>query len=134
MRLHSNVMRFCFSVLSWVLFKRLRSLIFSVTFVLLSFVAEMAFHWQGFFSCSGAIVTLAGLFLNIKNSLHFHLNIPKRNLHNLLSGAMVFGSEPTEEDYARVDDIIQDEIYGTAFMVIGTLIWAYGSYFVNIFH
>jgi hypothetical protein len=112
------------------MFDRLRSLTFSSVFVLLSFVAEWKLGWTNLFSCSGAIVTLSGLFLNIKHSLHFHLEIPKENLHYIFHRVAVIGSEPTEKDLQRVDDIIQDEIYGTIFMVIGTIIWAYGNYLI----
>lgn len=78
------------------------------------------------FTSSGAVVTLAGLFLNIKHSLHFHLEIPRISLYNLLKGAAPFGelTIPKDQD-AWVDGILADEMFGVAFMLVGTLIWAY---------
>jgi hypothetical protein len=114
------------------MFDRLRSFIFSSVFVLLSFFAEWKLGWANIFSCSGAVVTLSGLFLNIKHSLHFHLAIPKENLHYIFSGAAVWGSTPTDDDLKLVDEILLDEIYGTVFMVVGTIIWAYGSYLMQL--
>lgn len=82
-----------------------------------------------FFSCSGAIATIAGLFLNIKHSLNFHLKIPKTNLYNKLAGAGMFGTATiTKEQEEWVDNIISDEVFGVSFMIIGTIVWAYGSF------
>lgn len=130
MHIENKFLRMCFSSLAFIMFNRARSVKFSMGFSFVSFLAEMIFGVHGLFSCSGAIITLSGLFLNIKHSLHFHLKLPKENLHYILSGAGVFGSRPTEKDIEAVDEILKDEIYGTVFMIVGTLIWAYGGYFV----
>ncbi len=119
-----------FSILSFIAFDRSRSLLFSASFVFLSFIAEWKLGWVNFFSCSGAIVTLSGLFLNIKHSLHFHLNLPKESLYYMLFDVSSWGSEPSEEDLKKVDSVLADESYGVAFMVIGTLIWAYGGFLI----
>jgi hypothetical protein len=112
------------------MFSRSKSTVFSLLFVAFSLFAELKYGWSSFFSCSGAVVTLSGLFLNIKHSLHFHLKIPKENIHYILSGFGIFGSKATEEDLNRVDEVLSDEVFGVAFMVIGTVIWAYGNYLV----
>lgn len=123
----------CFDALVFLLFNRKRSLIFCIAYVVLSLMAELHLKWQGFFSCAGAIVTIAGLFLNIKYSLNFHLKITKLGLYNKLSGAGMFGtSEITPEQEAYVDSVLADEMYGVAFMLFGTLLWAYGSYIIPL--
>ena len=120
--------RKAFSYLAILAFHRYRSLAFCLTFSAVSIFAELAYKIPGLFSCSGAIFTIAGLFLNIKHSLHFHLKIPKRSIHYILTGAATFGSPMTEADEKKVDSVLADEMFGVAFMIIGTLIWAYGSY------
>jgi hypothetical protein len=118
-----------FSALAFALFDRRRSSIFCIGVVSLSVFAEMKLSVPGLFSCSGAIVSIAGLFLNIKYSLNFHLKIPKIGLYNKLAGAGVYGTATINEDQERwMNDILGDEMFGVAFMIIGTLIWAYGSY------
>lgn len=121
-----------FSALEYIFFNRNRSLIFCLAFSIVSFAAEIFIKIPALFSCSGAIITIAGLFLNIKHSLNFHLKIPKKNLYNKLAGAGVFGTSiVTEEKLAWVDNIITDEIYGVSFMIVGTIVWAYGQFLVN---
>jgi hypothetical protein len=118
-----------FFALAYVFFDRKKSLVFCITFSTLSLVIEMLAKIPSFFSCSGAIVTIAGLFLNIKHSLSFHLEIPKINLYNKLAGAGMFGTATiTKEQEEWVDNIISDEIFGVSFMIIGTIVWAYGSF------
>jgi hypothetical protein len=84
------------------------------------------------FSSSGAIFTLAGLFLNVKHSLHFHLTLPKENLANIIGGAGMFRISLTKEIEEWVDSVIRDEIAGVVFIVVGTLIWGYGSFLVRL--
>jgi len=121
-----------FSALEYIFFNRNRSLIFCLAFSTVSLAAEILIKVPALFSCSGAIITIAGLFLNIKYSLNFHLKIPKKNLYNKLAGAGVFGTSiVTEENLAWVDNIISDEIYGVSFMIAGTIVWAYGQFLVN---
>ncbi|GEM_PF-2826071 len=132
MHIENKLLRWVFSILAYLMFDRTRSLIFSLVFVLLSVIAEQQLGWVNFFSCSGAILTLSGLFLNIKHSLYFHLNISKISVYYMTSGAGVFGHEPSPEGMKRVDELLADEIYGTTFMVVGTLIWAYGNYLMPV--
>lgn len=76
-------------------------------------------------------MTLCGLFLNIKYSLNFHLEKTKLEIFNKLYPEALSGSNdsfPVECRERIVDDVIADEIWGTTFMVIGTLIWAFGGF------
>lgn len=126
-----SILRCCFSGLAFILFNRKRSLLFCVAFVLASYFVEIKYCVPAFFSCSGAIVSIAGIFLNIKHSLNFHLNIPMVGLYNKLAGAGIFGTSNINSEQEKwVSDILADEMYGVSFMVVGTIIWAYGSYFV----
>ena len=97
----------------------------------MSLGAELKFCIDGLFSCSGAVVSVAGLFLNIKHSLHFHLDLPKENVFHILAGMGPMGAKMTKENEVWVDGIISDEIFGVSFMIVGTLIWAYGSFIVK---
>ena len=123
-----------FTGLTWIFFARTRSLFFCIGFVGLSVFADLRLGWVGIFSASGAVVSLAGLFLNIKHSLNFHLNIPMNSLYNKLAGAAVFGSQVTPDGEKWVRGVIADEVFGVAFMIVGTIIWAYGSYLMPVRH
>ena len=124
--------RQCFSILTYVLFNRSKSLLFCGLYVAASLLLELHFQWGGIFSCSGAIVTIAGMFLNIKHSLHFHLSLPKINIYHMLSGAGIWGEETINDTQEKwVDNIISDEMFGVTFMIFGTLIWAYGAYLIT---
>ncbi|MBA4681780.1 hypothetical protein ACSMFQ_06955 [Ectopseudomonas chengduensis] len=121
-----------FSAIEYIFFNRHRSMFICLIFTIASLAVEVLMKIPALFSCSGAVISIAGIFLNIKHSLHFHLKLPKRNLYYILSGAATFGgSELTKENETWVDNIISDEIYGVSFMVTGTIIWAYGSFLVN---
>jgi hypothetical protein len=71
-----NKLRLFFRALTFIFFDRWRSLAFCLLFVGTSWFVEIRWQVPSLFADSGAVVTLAGLFLNIKHSLHFHLNIP----------------------------------------------------------
>jgi hypothetical protein len=59
------------------------------------------------------------------------LNIPRVSLFNLLRGGGPLGElTVSTEDYAWVDGILADEMLGVAFMIAGTLIWAYGGFLI----
>lgn len=121
-----------FDAVAYIFFNRNRSFIFCVVFTAASILGELHFRIIGLFSCSGAVISLAGLFLNIKHSLNFHLKIPKISLVHKLRGAGGFGANVTPEMERWADNIIMDEIFGVAFMIVGTLVWAYGSYLMPI--
>jgi len=126
-----TLLRRCFSGLAFILFHRDRSLWFCLLFSAVSLGAELKFCIDGLFACSGAVISVAGLFLNIKHSLHFHLDLPKQSIFYMLAGMGPMGANMTKEDEERVDDVISDEIFGVAFMIIGTLVWAYGDFVVR---
>ena len=115
-------------------FNRYILLVIAIIFCSLSFVASYmldSFH-ENLFSSSGAVITVLGLFLNIKHTLLFHLKIPLKNKYNIHTGAMRFGSKDfTEEQKEKINNVLSDEKYGVSFMVIGTLIWAYGTYLIQ---
>lgn len=92
----------------------------------------MWLHIETLFSCSGAVITVAGLFLNIKHSLHFHLDLPKERIFNMLNGMGPLGHQMTEADEKRVDGVLADEMAGVAFMIVGTFVWAYGAFIVRV--
>lgn len=132
MNLFTQPRKYVFLLMTYIFFDRKRSLIFCLAFSIASFTIEVLAKIPALFSCSGAIITIAGLFLNIKYSLNFHLKIPKLNLYNKLAGAGVFGTAIiTKEQEAWVDNIISDEVFGVSFMVLGTIIWAYGSFLID---
>ena len=128
----SPILRWCFNGLAWVLFSISRASIFCGSLALISLWGEIFQGVDTLFSCSGAIFTLAGLFLNVKHSLHFHLNLPKENLANMIGGGGTFKISLTKEIDEWVDSVIRDEIAGVIFIVVGTLIWGYGSFVVRL--
>lgn len=128
MHIKNKFVRVFFTGIAYILFDRLKALFFCCAFVILSYLLEFFFHWHSFFSSSGAVVTLAGLFLNIKHALHFHLKLPTKSIYYMLSGKGTFGNEVTAENIAFAESVMTDEVFGVAFMIAGTLIWAYGSY------
>jgi hypothetical protein len=68
-------LRRIFGAFTFIFFDRRRSLAFCLLFVAASWLVEIHCRIPSLFADSGAVVTLAGLFLNIKHSLHF-LRIP----------------------------------------------------------
>lgn len=112
-----------FDAFAHIFFNRKKSLAFCIAFTAASVLSELHFRIAGLFSCSGAVISLAGLFLNIKHSLNFHLKIPKVNLVNKLMSAGVFGTSTITPELEKwADNIIMDEIFGVAFMIVGTLV------------
>lgn len=121
-----------------VFFKRKYAVIFCVIVSLFSYAAETIFNIKNLFSSSGAIFTLAGLFLNIKLTAHYHLKLPNGeplgidSKYAMMSGEGVFGGgESKDIKEEKVKEVESDEIYGASLMVVGTLIWGYGSYLIN---
>lgn len=128
-----------------IFFNRENSLIFCSCVTFVFFILEFIFKIPNLFSTTGAIFTLAGLFLNIKLTAHFHLKLPDGNKlgdaskYAMITGRLVFGgSESEQEKKEKVKEVEDDEKWGMNFMIIGTLIWAYGSYLINylqsVFH
>ena len=50
----------------------------------------------------------------------------------MIGGSGMFKIELTKETEELVDSVIRDEIAGVIFIVVGTLIWGYGSFFVRL--
>lgn len=113
-------------------FNRYILLIFAIVFCGVSLAISLIPQSKDLFSSAGAVVTVAGLFLNIKHTMAFHLNIPLINKYHLKTGAFSFGTkELDEEQEKRIKNILSYEKFGVSFMIVGTLIWAYGTYFVE---
>jgi len=113
-------------------FDRYVLLVFALLFSSLSLWFSSFLGHDNLFSSSGAVVTVAGLFLNIKHTLLFHLKIPLSNKYDILNGAFGFGSsEFTPEQEKQIRSVLSDEKFGVSFMIFGTLIWAYGNYLVE---
>jgi hypothetical protein len=125
-------MKRVFSGLAFIAFNRRRAIGVCASLVALSGLAEWYWNIPSMFSCSGAILTVAGLLLSVKRSMHFHLNLSKESFHHILSGAGPFGRQMTAEDEKRVDDWLADERCAVALIVIGTMIWAYGGYAMGL--
>lgn len=113
-------------------FNRYALLIFALVFSALSFwLSSFPGHYN-LFPSSGAVITVCGLFLNIKHTLLFHLNIPLKNKYDIHAGGGVFSSEEfTEEQKGVITNVLLDEKFGVSFMIFGTIIWAYGNYLVD---
>ena len=121
-----------------VFFKKEIALLFCLIWSFISFSIEIRFNVDNLFSSSGAILTIAGLFLNIKLTAHFHLKMPNGDpLGDASKYAMITnrgtwsGNETPEEQRKKVLEVESDEIWGSSMMVVGTIIWGYGSYFSN---
>jgi len=94
---------------------------------------------QGLFAASGAVFTLGGFLLNVKQTAIFHRQLPDgtplslSSKYYLLTSAGTFGSPTSEEDMrARVDATETDEIWGCFMVVGGTLLWGYGETLLNL--
>ena len=113
-------------------FNRYVLLVFALLFSTLSLWLSSFSGHDSLFPSSGAVVTVAGLFLNIKHTLLFHLRITLQAKYDILHGGFSFGSTTfTEEQKKTIKNVISDEIFGVSFMIFGTLVWAYGHYLVE---
>jgi len=82
------------------------------------------------FASSGAIMSLVGLILTIKETLIVFWTIPLEwaiNVKKYGSGAF-FASENTPKEKQETKELIKDQKYGINLMIFGTIIWAYSSY------
>ena len=120
-----------------VFFKREKSLIFCLCVAFVFFILELKFKIPSLFSTTGAIFTLAGLFLNIKLTCIFHLKLTDgsrlgdQSKCAIIEGGGLFNTTSGRSDQeikAKVKEVEDDEKWGMYFMIVGTLIWAYGSY------
>lgn len=113
-------------------FNRYILLVLAMIFSSVSFWLSSCPKHLNLFSSSGAVVTVAGLFLNIKHTLLFHLKVPLKNKYNIRFGGHQFGANKLDpEQKAKIKGVLLDEKFGISFMIIGTIIWAYGNYLVE---
>lgn len=120
-----------------VFFNRKYAAIFCVIVAVAFYIVEYSYCVENLFSASGAIFTLAGLFLNIKLTAHWHLRLPNgeplpvESKYYMITGAATFGGdEPKNFIEKTVKDVESDEICGAFLMVVGTIIWGFGSYLI----
>ncbi len=125
-------------IMDKVFFIKERALYFCLSAAFISFLTEVIFHVNNLFSSSGSIFTLAGLFLNIKLTAHFHLKLKsgeRLGIHSkyamITARGSFGGSETLEEKEKVVKKVEGDEIWGASLMIAGTIIWGYGSYFIT---
>lgn len=123
-----------------IAFHRERSLLTCVLFSILSFVLELLQPGSDLFASSGAVFTLGGFLLNLKQSAIFHRQapdgspLPTRSKYYSITKAATFASEvPDEEMAARVKSVEADEIWGCAMVVLGTVLWGYGGWVLKLF-
>lgn len=115
-----------------IFFNRWNALLFSIAFSIASYFIGVYFNKPNALPSSGAIYTIAGFFLNIKLTAHFHLQLPSGeplgldSKYAMITGRSTFGGNESKEEKERVVNEVQyDELMGMFLIVIGTLIWAY---------
>lgn len=132
---------FLIFLIDYFFFNRFRATFICMLFMSISFFIEINCSVKGFFSASGTLFTVAGLFLNIKLTGLFHrkqmINGKKVPLntdskYSLIVGTFGFASNTSQkEKEARVKDVESDEICGVILMILGTFLWGYGSYLID---
>ena len=95
--------------------------IFLMLFTAASFLIGQQLNDMTIFSSSGAVVTVSGIFFMVK----FTSIKEYRHIHD--SPDEVF-EETSELKEKRLKSEIENEIRGIVMSVLGTIIWAYGSY------
>jgi len=101
------------------------------------FFSLASFFWAVYktdgdlFAASGAIGTTLGLLLNIKYGLLTYSSMTDKELYDHKTGVFGLSSVTlSEEQRKELRIMVSDEKIGIFLMVLGTLIWAYGSYLV----
>ena len=114
------------------LFDRNALLVLSIVGGMVLFLLAKIFDEPGIFSGFGALITVCGLFLNIKHTMAFHLNLPLRNKYylKLHGGGGGFRQNFGKREKEETIQFLSDEIYGVGFMIFGALISAYGNYLI----
>jgi len=114
-------------------FNRRFLLVLAILICVASFCATVFLGYRDdLFASAGAVVTICGVFLNIKHAMAFHLKIPLIDKYHIKAGAGPMGTKTlSKEMESWVLDVLADEKYGIGFMVFGTLIWAYGTALVH---
>lgn len=124
-------------IIEKVFFNRLYAVFFCIIFSLFSYIIECKLSIENFFEASGTVFTIAGLFLNIKLTAHFHLKdnegkpLSISNLYSLITNeANMSDGDDISFQEKLVNEVLNDEVFGISLMVVGTFIWGYGSYFI----
>lgn len=128
-----------------ILFKRNVGTLIASLWVLFSFIIEYITQdnplFQNVFSSSGAILTIVGLFLTIKATTIFHIESEEKDKEkneidvlkkktNRIGGnpPQCTPEFPKEVMQKYIQPIEKDEVRGFILIVIGTLLWGYGSF------
>lgn len=121
-----------------IAFDRRRSVAACAVFSGLSLALELRFEGSDLFASSGAIFTLSGFLLNIKQSAIFHRQAPDGSplpisaKYYTITKAATFGSETPEETMAaKVRSVEADEIWGCVMVIAGTVLWGYGGWLLK---
>lgn len=105
-------------------------IIFSIVgliWVFISFYLEYSIHspfTQGLFSSSGSFLLVSAIFLNIK---HMSFNVKERFDKEFSYAQCADRASEEKEQNKIIKPMILDNIFEIIFMVIGTVIWAYGN-------
>lgn len=114
-----------------IFFQRKLSAIFCAIALTSSYLIEIFCDVNGFFSASGSLLSLAGILLSIKVSNIFHKETIKKQFDKVYPSSG-FSKEYSDEEMQKyIQPIIDDEWYGLCFVFLGTIIWGYGSYFID---
>jgi ABC-type phosphate transport system permease subunit len=116
----------------YIFFNRYISLLLSITLFVVFFILSIFVKRPDVFASSGALVTMLGLFLNIKHTMVFHLGFPLERIFHIKSGAGGFKRDFTPEGKKKTENLLKDESFGVWFMIIGTFVWAFGSLLIEI--
>jgi len=124
-------------IIDKIFFRRQRAIFLCLLFCFGSLLVECVFLVKGFFAASGTLFTLAGLFLSIKSTMHFHLRLPNGNklgVHSkyaMMTGRGTFGGNESDSEKTEfVREVELDEVWAVVFIIAGTILWGYGQYFV----
>lgn len=118
--------------MDYIFFERCRSVLVCSSFMLFSLWVEIVCNIPNFFSSSGTLFTVAGLFLNIKHTAIFHLEKSVNQKYDLIDSAFGFAEEVEDKvKEAVVKNVEADELYGILLMIFGTALWGYGSYLIS---
>ena len=129
---NSNTGSECISSFWWLrlssplYFDRWMLLLFCIIYCSVSYILNPVFDSRNLFGSSGAVVTLAGLLLNIKHGQYFHRKIDLKSKYDQFVGNGGYASAyfPVKHQLV-IKNVILDEVFGCALMFLGTLIWAY---------
>ncbi|MGI9572531.1 hypothetical protein ACRYJU_00480 [Alloalcanivorax xenomutans] len=113
------------------------SIVFVVVYCIASFFLGQRCNDMNLFAASGAVVTVFGLFSMIRfTTIEKYLN--QERIAAASTGvtgpplsaddAKRLAKENQEKARVRLEQELRSELKGISFTIVGTLIWAYGSY------